>query len=165
MKNKTKDNTPADLAIGAISGIIGGFALAGAAQTLYSLTNPKVIAQETKIESKDPFIVLAEKLEKVSGKKMTERQKKIFEQCVAAAISATAGISYSLLESKWNLNWLLGGVAFGALFWAIEDEGISPLLGLVGNNKKYPVEAHIRGLVAHVIFGIVTAAFVKAVKS
>ncbi len=162
MKNETNNNSSADLAVGALAGIIGGFALAGAAQTIYSLTSPKRIAEETTIEPRDPFIVLAEKLEKLTGKNLNDRQKKVFEQCAATALSATAGISYALLERKWNLNWLLGGIVFGTLFWAVEDEGISPVLGLVGDNTKYPLEAHVRGLAAHVVFGIVTAAFVKA---
>lgn len=162
MKNKTHNNTSERLAVGALAGIIGGFALAGAAQTIYSLTSPKTIAEETAIEPRDPFIVLAEKLEKLTGKNLNDRQKKIFEQSAATALSVTAGVSYALLASKWNLNWLMGGLVFGALFWAVEDEGMSPLLGLVGDNTKYPLEAHLRGLAAHVIFGIVTAAFVKA---
>lgn len=158
MKNKTSS----DLAVGAFAGIIGGFALAGAAQTIYSLTSQKNIAEETSIEPRDPFIVLAEKLEKLTGKTLNGRQKKIFEQCAATALSVTAGVSYALLASKWNLNWLMGGAVFGGLFWAIGDEGILPVLGLAGDNKKYPLEAHARGLAAHVVFGIVTAAFVKA---
>lgn len=162
MKNKTYKKTSPDLAVGALAGIIGGFALAGAAQTIYSLTSPEKIAEETAIEPKDPFIVLAEKLEKLTGRNLDDSQKKIFEQCFATALSATAGISYTLLASKWKLNWLLGGIVFGGLFWAVEDEGISPVLGLVGDNTKYPLEAHIRGLAAHVVFGIATAAFVKA---
>ena len=161
MKNKNH-NKPSNLTIGALAGVIGGFALAGAAQTIYSLTSQKKIAEETAIEPRDPFIVLAEKLEKLTGKNLDESQKKIFEQCAATALSATAGVSYALLASKWKLNWLAGGLVFGGLFWAIEDEGLSPVLGLVGDNTKYPLEAHVRGLAAHVIFGIVTAAFVKA---
>lgn len=162
MKIKTFNETSANLALGAISGIIGGFALAGAAQTIYSLTSPKKIAEETAIEPRDPFIVLAEKLEKLTGKKLNESQKKIFEQSMVTALSATAGVCYTLLAGKWKLNWLMGGIVFGAIFWAVEDEGISPLAGLAGDNTKYPLEAHVRGLAAHTVFGIVTAAFVKA---
>jgi uncharacterized membrane protein YagU involved in acid resistance len=162
MKNETHNNTAPNLAVGALAGIIGGFALAGAAQSIYSLTSAAKIAEETAIEPRDPFIVLAEKLEKLTGRHLDESQKKIFEQCAATALGATAGVSYAWLASKWNLNWLLGGLVFGGIFWAVEDEGISPLLGLVGNNTKYPLEAHVRGLAAHIVFGIVTAAFVKA---
>lgn len=165
MKNKTRTNTSQSLAVGAFAGIIGGFALAGSAQTIYNVTSPEKIAEETAIEPRDPFIVLAEKLEKLTGRNLNERQKKIFEQGAATALSATAGVSYALLAPEWKLNWLLGGLVFGAIFWAVEDEGISPLLGLAGKNTKYPLEAHIRGLAAHVIFGIVTAAFVKAAET
>ncbi len=162
MKNKTSNQSSADLAVGAIAGIIGGFALAGAAQSLYSLTSRKKIAEETLIEPKDPFIVLAKKFEKLRGKNLNDRQKKIFEQGAATALSVTAGVSYALLASKWKLSWSMGGAVFGGLFWALGDEGILPVLGLSGDNTKYPLEAHARGLAAHVVFGIVTAAFVEA---
>lgn len=165
MKPKNSDSILADMAFGALSGIIGGFALAGAAQTIYSLTSSKKIEQEKAIKSEDPFIVLAGKLEKFTGKELDESQKKLFEQCVAATLSATAGISYALLARNWKLSWLAGGFVFGGLFWAVEDEGISPVLGLVGDNKKYPLEAHFRGFVAHIIFGIVTAGLLKAFQS
>lgn len=165
MKKKTARNTSADIAFGAFAGILGGLALGGAAQTIYSLTNPKTIAEEKAIEPKDPFIVLAEKLGKATGKDLNERQKKLFETSVATAISATAGMSYSLLAKKWKLNWLQGGLVFGGIFWAVEDEGMSFFSGLAGDNTKYPLEAHLRGLAAHVVFGIVTAGLLQAFQS
>lgn len=54
------------------------------------------------------------------------------------------------------------GVAFGALFSLIEDEGMGTAMGLFGDYTKYPLEAHARGLVAHVAFGVVTAAIHQA---
>lgn len=165
MKNEKVSPAAAEIAFGALAGIIGGFALAGAAQSLYSLTSPRKVAAETAVEPRDPFIVLAEKAGKLTGQNLTESQKKVFEQGVATVLSATAGVSYVLLARRWQLDWLAGGAVFGGLFWAVEDEGISPLLGLVGENTKYPLEAHARGLAAHVVFGIVTAALLKAFQS
>lgn len=43
-------------------------------------------------------------------------------------------------------------------FLTDQDEGMRPALGLVGDNTTYPLEAHVRGLVAHIAFGLVTAA-------
>lgn len=43
------------------------------------------------------------------------------------------------------------------MFYLVEDEGMGPALGLAGENRKYPAEAHVRGLVAHLAFGIVAA--------
>lgn len=161
MRNENH-NTPATVTTGAFAGIIGGFALAGADQAIYSLTSPKKIAQETEIEPKNPYIVFAEKLEKLTHRNLNDSQKKMVEQYVSAALSAAAGVCYTWLASKWKLNWVMGGIVFGGLFWAVEDEGISPILGLAGDITKYPAEAHLRGLAAHVIFGTVTAAFVQA---
>ena len=36
------------------------------------------------------------------------------------------------------------------------------MMGLAGDTTKYPLEAHLRGLAAHVVFGVVTAGLLKA---
>lgn len=129
---------------------------------MYSLTNPKKIREEEKIEPRDPFIVLADKVAHATGVQLNDQQKKLFEQCVSTVLSASAGVSYALLSRQWKLDWVTGGVVFGGLFWAVEDEGLPPALGLVGDNTRYPLEAHLRGLAAHVVFGIVAAGLLKA---
>ena len=63
---------------------------------------------------------------------------------------------------SWKLGRLAGGVAFGALFWAVEDEGIGPMAGLAGHNAKHPLEARLRDLLAHAAFGVVTAGLLGA---
>ena len=119
MKNEKVSPASAEIAFGALAGIIGGFALAGAAQSLYSLTSLRKIAAETAVEPRDPFIVLAEKAGKLTGQNLNESQKKVFEQGVATVLSATTGVSYVLLARKWKLNWLAGGAVFGGLFWVV----------------------------------------------
>ena len=151
-----------NLAAGAVAGVIGGFALAGTAQSIYALTSPQDIQREKQIEPNDPFIVLAKKVQAATGVKVDQRQEKLVEQVVATSISAVAGMTYALVAQRWPLGWLTGGIVFGTLFWAVEDEGIGPVMGLVGDNTKYPAEAHLRGLVAHAVFGVVTASLVEA---
>ncbi len=146
------------LCTGAFAGLIGGFALAGAAQIMYNLTNKQKRQEEENIEPRDPFIVLADKLQKSTGIEMNDQQKKVFEQCVATTMGVGAGTAYAALARKWKLNWLAGGTLFGTIFFVVEDEGRGTAMGLFGDNTKYPLEAHIRGLVSHVAFGIVTAA-------
>ena len=46
---------------------------------------------------------------------------------------------------------------FGTVFYLLEDEGMGPAMGLAGDNRKYPAEAHVRGFVAHLAFGLVAA--------
>lgn len=160
MKSLTKE-----MLAGAMAGIAGGMALVGSRQMMYKLTSKRAKRREREIEPRDPFIVLAQKLQKLTGISMTKRQEKLFEQIVLTKLSAMAGSTYLLIARKWPLGWLNGGVVFGTLFWAIEDEGIGPALGLVGDNTKYPAEAHLRGLVSHIIFGVVTAALLNRLNS
>lgn len=151
-----------DALIGAAAGLAGGTALQLTAQAMYDLTSAQNVAREQAIEPRNPFVVLAQKLEAASGVELTAQQEKIFEQTVLNGISAATGAAYAITARNWSLNWLAGGAVFGALFWMIEDEGIGPALGLAGDNTKYPLEAHARGLVAHVVFGVVTAGLLEA---
>lgn len=146
------------LRIGAFAGQFGRFAMTGTAQLMYNLTSTQKKLEEKSIEPRDPFIVLADKLQDATGIKMSRTQKKLFEKAVLSIIGTGSGIAYAAIARKWNLNWVAGGALFGTLFWLIEDEGMGTALGLVGDNTKYPLEAHARGLVAHIAFGVVTAA-------
>lgn len=151
-----------DLLVGAAAGTLGGAALLGLSVTLYDLAKPQDVAVEQAIEPRDPFIVLAQKLQAATGKEMTPHQEKVFEQAVANGLGAVMGAAYALTARNWKLGWLAGGVVFGTLFWAIEDEGLGPAMGLAGDNTQYPLEAHLRGLLSHVAFGVVTAGLLEA---
>lgn len=115
-----------------------------------------------KHRAKRPFIVLADKLQNKTGMELNEHQKKVFEQCVATLMGIGGGVAYAALARQGKLNWLAGGAVFGTLFFLVEDEGMGTALGLVGDNTRYPLEAHLRGLVAHIAFGVVTAAIHQA---
>ncbi len=151
-----------DMAAGATAGVLGGMALGGTAQVLYDLASPQDVALEQAIEPRNPFIVLAQRLEAAMGLEKGARRENLFEKAVITTVSASSGALYAAAARKWSLGWLAGGAVFGALFWAIEDEGLGPAMGLAGDNTKYPLEAHLRGLAAHVVFGVVTAGLLKA---
>lgn len=154
-----------DMAVGSMAGMIGIMAHVGTAQFMWDWTkrtNPETIKREQEIEPKDPFPILADKLGAVIGMTPTEAQERQFEQYVTVGTGATMGALYAITARRWPLGWIAGGVLFGTLFWAIEDETMGPALGLAGDNSQYPMEAHVRGWAAHVAFGIVTAALVRS---
>lgn len=154
-----------DLAKGSAAGLIGIMAHVGTAQFMWDWTkrtSPEKIEREQQIEPKDPFPILADKLGALIGVTPTEAQERQFEQYVTVGTGVTMGALYAMTARRWPLGWVAGGVVFGTLFWAIEDETMGPLMGLAGDNTQYPMEAHVRGWAAHVAFGIVTAAVVKS---
>lgn len=154
-----------DIVRGSIAGLIGIMAHVGTAQFMWDWTkrtSPEKIEREQQIEPKDPFPILADKLGSLIGVAPSETQERQFEQYVTVGTGATMGALYAVTARRWPLGWVAGGVLFGTLFWAIEDEAMGPVMGLAGENTQYPMEAHVRGWAAHVAFGIVTAAVARS---
>ncbi|MBA2252649.1 MAG: hypothetical protein H0W13_08100 [Nitrospirales bacterium] len=154
-----------DIMTGSVAGLAGVMALVGVAQFMWDWakrTRPEDIKREEEIEPKDPFPMLAQKAGVLIGVTPTEKQETQFAQYVTVGLGVTMGALYAVTARRWPLGWLAGGIVFGTLFWAIEDETMGPVLGLAGDNAQYPAEAHVRGWAAHVAFGVVTAAIVKS---
>ncbi|MDQ6735528.1 MAG: DUF1440 domain-containing protein [Nitrospirota bacterium] len=128
-----------DMARGSVAGLIGIMAHVGTAQLMWDWTkrtSPENIKREHAIEPKDPFPILADKLGALVGMTPTERQERQFEQYVTVGTGATMGALYAVTARRWPLGWVAGGVVFGTLFWAIEDETMGPALGLAGDNTN-----------------------------
>lgn len=49
-----------------------------------------------------------------------------------------------------------GGALFGLALFLLEDELLTPLLGIAAPPQRYPWTAHARGLLAHVVYGVTT---------
>ncbi len=152
-----------DIGIGLTAGLVGGEALKRSAQFMWEQASITNRARELAIEPRDPFIVLAQRLGRlVLDKKPTKKQQELFETAVVTTVTAGAGVGYVMLARRWPLGWLAGGALFGAAFFLVEDEGMGTAMGLFGDARKYPAEAHLRGLVAHVAFGSVAAGIARA---
>lgn len=55
-----------------------------------------------------------------------------------------------------------GGALYGLFLFVVNDELAAPLLRLAGPPNAYPLIAHVRGLVGHVLLGMVTEATLRA---
>jgi hypothetical protein len=53
------------------------------------------------------------------------------------------------------------GALLGLGMFLIEDEILNPLTGAAAPPTRYPVQAHVRGLVAHLVLGVVTEALLS----
>jgi uncharacterized membrane protein YagU involved in acid resistance len=45
------------------------------------------------------------------------------------------------------------GLAYGAAFSLVVDEGLTPLLGLSPGPASFPWQTHARGFIGHLIYG------------
>jgi hypothetical protein len=53
------------------------------------------------------------------------------------------------------------GVHYGLSLFLMQDEGLNPILGTSGRPTGYPMEAHFRGLIGHLVLGATTHATLK----
>ena len=59
----------------------------------------------------------------------------------------------------------LYGAALGLGLFIVQDEGLNTASGLSADPRKYPWQAHARGLVAHLVLGMVTNAVLNLLKA
>ena len=55
-----------------------------------------------------------------------------------------------------------GGLLYGLALFLFNDELMNPLIGASGRPTAYPLQAHARGLVGHLVLGFATEAGLKA---
>jgi uncharacterized membrane protein YagU involved in acid resistance len=73
------------------------------------------------------------------------------------------GPVYGLLRRHGGLRPLGAGLVTGATLSLIVDEGLTPAVGFSAPNRAYPAATHVRGFLAHLVWGVVAALATEAV--
>ena len=68
------------------------------------------------------------------------------------------GPTYTFLRRWTRMGPLKAGLLSGAAMTVIVDEGLTPLMGFSAPNRQYSLAAHLRGIAAHLAFGLGVAA-------
>jgi hypothetical protein len=113
--------------------VIGSVAGAAALQTfdrvtayMYQQANREDIRREGAIEAREPLMVLVQKAAGHLGVTLTSEQEKDLATYINYAFSMGMGTLYVTTARRWPLGWLVGGSAFGMMFWLLMDETVSP---------------------------------------
>ena len=77
-------------------------------------------------------------------------------------LGTTSGAFYGVVRRHIPAPMPLRGLAFGAALRLVADEGLNPALGLTRGPSAFPWQTHARGLVAHLVFGLVAEGVLAA---
>ena len=99
--------------------------------------------------------VAVEKAARMAGQELADEERKRLEVALNLVLSMSAGATYALLRQRLPGADLGHGLVFGIAFWLLGDEIGNPVLGLTPPSADFPWQTHIRGLVGHVVFGLV----------
>jgi len=141
---KTRERS---IAKGALAGLIGGLAGAGAKVLAEEIFPPRIHGQTA------PPVVLAEQ---VAGRPLPPSKQQAAMHGIHWGFGAAAGMVYgALVEVEPSLGaWR--GAAFGLALNKITHESILPRMGLSAPREAQPTQERISEWVTHAVYGIFT---------
>ncbi len=162
-----------DFVKGLFAGIAGGLLasfLMEQFQAVWSKAAEEFKASDDKQESsaqKEPATVKAAKAisEGLTRKKLSADRKVVAGEAVHYAMGAVSGAIYGLAAELSPLATAGDGLAFGASVWLAADNAIVPALGFANPPLRTPASTHIYALASHLVYGFVTEAVRRAIRS
>ncbi len=140
---------------GALAGLVGGMAGAGAKMLAEKIFPPRVQGQTP------PPVVLAEQ---VAGHPLDPGGQTVAMHGIHWTFGAVSGAIYgALVEMEPSLGaW--HGAAFGVALNRITHEWLLPQMGLAADKDQQPTQERISEWVTHAVYGVVTDTVRKGVR-
>lgn len=151
-----------DVALAPVAGYLGTKAMEPVSTWLYERESQPDREREEAVRPGPPYRIAAQKTTALLGLELSEaaldKAALVFHYGLAVSWAPT----YALLRRRTGLGPVAAGLASGAAMSALVDEGLTPALGFSAPNRAYPPAAHVRGVVAHLAFGLAVAAVTEA---
>ena len=150
----------ADVVKGAIAGAVATWAMDKVAWYIWDRQDPATLRREeaARTEGMDPAHVTANRVARALGKELHPAQPHPAGIAVHYGIGTGPAMLYAPLRRRYPMLGAAGGLLYGLGLFLAVDEGVVPALGLAGGPTEYPWQAHVRGLVGHLVLGGVTHA-------
>lgn len=161
---RKRTSAAADLVRGAISGGVATWVMDQVTTAMFASQAAEVTEREeaARPNGKGAVTNLIDRLSTMAGTELTADQRSRLEQGLHYGLGVVPGALYALLRRRAPLVGAAGGLLYGFLLWAVNDEYASTALGLAGPPEIYPAETHLRGLVGHLVLGALTDSGIDA---
>jgi hypothetical protein len=153
--------TVTDLALSAAAGYVGTKAMEPVSMRLYQWESEADRAQEDAARPGEPYRIAAEKLSRLAGFDLSEKQLSRLALVFHYGLALQWAPLYPLLRRRTQLAPLPAGLLTGAAMSVVADELMTPAFGFSAPNLEYPLVTHLRGFAAHLVFGTAVAATVE----
>lgn len=149
-----------DVVKGALAGAVAVWAMDKVTWWMWDREDPAALAQERQAQPNgmDPAHNVANRVAGAMGKELSPAQPHRAGVAVHYGLGMGPGAAYAVLRKRVPVVGAGGGLLYGLALSLVEDEGVAPLLGLAGAPTDYPWQAHLRGVVGHLVLGAVTHA-------
>ncbi len=146
-----------DTAIALVSGYLGTRAMDPTTVTLQAMASDSDKRQEKDVSPGVAYEVAARKISEWMGLHLSDDEVKTLSAGFHWSIGLSAGVLYVTFRRHTSLGPVAAGLLAGLVLWAGVDEGANSLFGFSAPPDRYPMSTHVRGLVGHIVLGLVTA--------
>jgi hypothetical protein len=153
--------TMTDLALSAVASYVGTKAMEPVSMRLYEWESTAARAREDAARPGAPYRIAAEKLTRVVGFDLDDKRLDQLALVFHYGLALQWAPLYPLLRRRTRLAALPAGLLTGAAMSVVADELMTPAFGFSAPNLDYPLATHVRGFVAHLVFGTAVAATVE----
>lgn len=113
----------------------------------------------------DPAHVMVNRMAEAMGRTLSPRQPHPAGIAMHYGLGIGPGALYGAFRDRVPALGAGRGLAYGLALTALEDELANRAMGLSAPLGHYPWQAHARGLVSHLVYGVVTDAVLRALQA
>lgn len=152
------DGVAADMLRGAVAGAVGVWVMDQVDWFNYRHEDPAARrrTQEARPGGLDPAHVMANKVAGALGAELSPPQPHPVGIAVHYSLGVGPGALYGALRDRAPVVGTGRGLLYGLGLFLLQDELANAAVGLSASPREYPWQAHARGLVAHLVYGLVT---------
>jgi uncharacterized membrane protein YagU involved in acid resistance len=153
-----------DVAVGLAAGLVATWATDLAQGPLRRATPESAKRREARVSpGPSSSQVAARKISERLGRPADDRRLRPLARAVHHGLGMAWGPVYCLLRRYGGMRPPGAGLAAGASLSLVIDTGLTPALGLSAPNRAYPAATHLRGFLAHLVWGAAAALAAEAV--
>ena len=158
MTGSNTSGVAVDMLKGAVAGAAGVWVMDRLDWFLYGRESAETRqrTEDARPGGRDPAHVIAGMAADAVGVELASPKQNPAGLAVHYSLGILPGALYGALRDRVGYLGAGRGLLFGLGLFVVEDELANPLLGTAAPPGRYPWQAHARGLVAHLVYGLVT---------
>lgn len=164
---KERDSLLADMLTGVAAGAIGVWVMDQVDWYMYDHEDPEARRRTQEVRpggGLDPAHVIANKVAGAVGAELSPRQPNPAGIAAHYWLGIGPAALYGALQDRIPAVGAGRGTLYGLGLFLVQDEFLNAAIGLSARPNQYPWQAHARGFVSHLVFGIVTDTVLRVLK-
>lgn len=145
------------------SGYLATKLMEKASSLFYELAPKKIKEIENQVRPGSPPQIAAQKAAALFGKTLSAEEAEKAGTVVHIGLGMCMAPLYAVIKNTTHMSPLTVGLITGVTISCIVDEGITPKLGFSAPNRDYPWQTHLRGVAAHLVYGLAIACVYEGV--